>query len=213
MSHRCRGAVLLLVIAAVALLAVLAVELASRASVQAMQTVRASRDAAFRRLFDSAMEVATGILAEADPKPCDCWKDPWNQEVRLTLREGETVVFRMADESGKICVGSGGGPEDTSSQGEMLARIFKYLGSRRDPEGAEAWNETALKVYQRLGVVWVDDSLVRSFETPSLLTLDGLREVGLRIDEVFGETGLARYLTCFGNGRININTAPPAVLQ
>src|SRR5512137_1542753 len=110
MSHRCRGAILLLVIAAVALLAVLAVELASRASVQSMQAGRSSRDAAFRRLFDSAMQVAYGIISEAAPKPYDYWGDSWNREVRLTLRPDEQVVCRLADESGKISLAGSQGP-------------------------------------------------------------------------------------------------------
>jgi type II secretory pathway component PulK len=213
MSNRHRGAVLLLVIAAVTLLAVLAVELASRASVQSMQTARASRDAAFRRLFDSATEVATGILAESEPKAYDFWGDPWNREVRLGLGEGEQVVFRMADESGKICIGSGaGGPDATTAQGDMLARLFEHLRKSRDSGRPGAWDEASLKVYQRLGLAWVEGKLVRSFESPPMVTLDNLREVGLSLDNVFGEAGLSRYLTVFGDGKVNINTASPSVL-
>jgi hypothetical protein len=49
--------------------------------------------------------------------------------------------------------------------------------------------------------------------TQPLLTLDGLRESGLERDEVFGAEGLCRFLTCFGDGTINLNTAPRAVLS
>jgi hypothetical protein len=45
-----------------------------------------------------------------------------------------------------------------------------------------------------------------------LLTLDGLREAGLGLEDLFGKRGLSRYLTCFGDGKINLNTAPRAVL-
>jgi type II secretory pathway component PulK len=212
MSHRCRGAVLILVIAAVALLAVLAVELASRASVQSLQTGRASRDAAFRRLFDSAMQVAIGLIAESAPKPYDFWGDSWNREVRLTLGQDEQVVSRLADESGKISLNGGQGPEDTGAHGDTIARLFEHLGMKRTSENVIPWADVKLRVFQRLGFARAEDKWVRSFQTPPLVTLDGLREGGLAIDEVFGEAGLARYLTCFGDGKININTAPPAVL-
>jgi hypothetical protein len=45
-----------------------------------------------------------------------------------------------------------------------------------------------------------------------LLTLDGLRETGLEISCIFSLDGLSRYLTCYGDGKINVNTAPRAVL-
>jgi len=207
-----RGAVLLLVIAAVAILAVLAVELASRSSVDALQTARASRNAAFRRLFDSAMEAAAGILAEGGGKPYDYWGDTWNREFSLTLGLGEQVSFRIADESGKLHVGSEAELRvDAHQAGSRLARLFDYLKTH-EPGQAESWADVQRKVFLRLGLAYRDGRVVRALAPDPLMTLDGLRESGLRLDDVFGESGLCRYLTCFGDGAINVNTAPPAVL-
>jgi type II secretory pathway component PulK len=211
-THPSRGAVLLLVIAAVAILTVLAVELAARSSVDALQAARASRDAAFRRLFDSAIEAATGVLAEGGGRPYDDWGDTWNREYRFTLGPDEQVAFRIADESGKLRIGSESDARDDAPQaGTRLERLLAYLKAR-EPGRAESWEDVRSRLFDRLGLAYRDRRIVRAFEPDPLRTLDGLREAGLSLDAVFGETGLCRYLTCFGDGRVNINTAPPAVL-
>jgi type II secretory pathway component PulK len=195
-----RGAVLLLVLAAVALLAMLAVDLAARASADSLRSSRSSRDAAFRRVFDSGSEVARGILAERVPRPFDSWGQPWNQAIRFALGPQEAAALRMMDESGKLNISRAiSNPDEAMMLRGRLGRLFDYL-ARHDSSQNRAWKELGAKVQSR----------VASRQT--LLTLDGLKEAGLDQGEVFGPEGLSKYLTCFGDGRINLNTAPRAVL-
>jgi hypothetical protein len=82
---------------------------------------------------------------------------------------------------------------------DSLRRLFGYL-ILKDPKGASDVKSLEESVLRRL-----------SSREP-LASLDGLRETGLELSRVFGSDGLSRYLTCFGDGKINLNTAPKAVL-
>lgn len=202
-----RGVALVLVLGAVALLAALAVELASRASVDALVASRSVRDAGFRRLFDSGAEIAKGMLVELEAKPCDFWGEPWNDEVRFSLGPVETGRVRVADESGKINIARA---VEKGRLERMLRRLFSYLKAF-EPGTTREWNEIESRVLGRLALGEAVDPAAGAKAEP-LLTLDGLRETGLRVEQIFGERGLARYLTSFGDGKINLNTAPRAVL-
>jgi hypothetical protein len=198
--RRERGAVLLLVLAAVALLTVLAVELAARASSDSLRATRSSREGSFRRLLDSGSEVARGLLAERPSEPWDAWGQSWSRRIDFGLGEHEKASVEMMDESGKLNISRAiTSPEEAPVIRERLDRHFDYL-ARRDLSRNRAWKEIGEKVKRRL--------LTRQ----TLLTLDGLREEGLDLSVVFGSEGLARYLTCFGDGTVNLNTAPRAVL-
>jgi len=195
-----RGAVLLLVLAAVALLAALAVEISSRASAESLRADRASREAAFRRLFDSGAEIARGLLAESDPEPVTHWGQPWNRRLAFSLGTGESAFVTLGDENGKVNVARAVSvPEEAAAIREAVRRCFDYL-ARHEPKGGRDWRDLGARVLRRL-----------SLRTP-LLSLDGLRETGVELADVFGPDGLSRYLTCFGVGKINLNTAPRAVL-
>jgi type II secretory pathway component PulK len=195
-----RGAALLLVLGAVAILTVLAVELASRASADSLRATRGARDATFRRLFDSGAEVARGLLAEPDLAPVTHWGQTWNLETPITLEPGENVAVRMADESGKLNISRAiSVPTESLWVRDAVRRFFDYQ-ARQDRGRAQFWKDTAEKVLQRL------------LSREPLLTLDGLREVGLEFGQVFQPDGLSHYFTCFGDGTINLNTAPKAVL-
>ena len=195
-----RGAVLLLVLAAVTLLTVLAVEMASRASADSLRATRGSRDAGFRRLFDSGSEVARGMLVERVPESIDFWGQPWNQTVRFNLGAQERAALRVMDESGKLNISRAiTQPDEAAAIRLRLERLFDYL-ARHDPSKSRSWKVVGEKVLSRLAT------------RQTLLTLDGLREAGLELSQVFGQEGLSRYLTCFGDGAINLNTAPSAVL-
>jgi len=198
--RRDRGAALILVLGAVAILAIVAVEIASRASADTLRTARAERDAAFRRLFDSAAETSRGILLEREPRDFDTLKDPWNRDVPFDLAEGERAVLRLEDESGKLNLArTWSHPTEAPAIRERVGRLFEYL-RRHEPGRSRELRETETKVLARLTA------------PRPLLTLDGLRESGLEADAVFGERGIRRYLTCFGDGRVNLNTADRAVL-
>jgi hypothetical protein len=195
-----RGAALILVLGAVALLTVVAVELAARSTAESLRTARLSRDAAFRRLIDSGSEVARGLLSEREPESFTFWGGPWNREFRFSLGEGETATVTVSDESGKINVARAlTQPEAAGTVRRQLARLFEYL-RRHEPSRAGEWRDIEQRVRKRL-------------DSPEpLLTLGGFRGAGLSLLEVYGPGGLFRYLTCFGNAQININTAPRGVL-
>jgi hypothetical protein len=198
--RRERGAALLLVLAAVSLLTVLAVELASRASADSLRATRSEREASFRRLFDSGGEVVRGLLVEAGPSRTTHWGQSWNQAFRFDLGPGRKAEVLAADESGKINVARAiRHPEEAEAIRGRVHRLFEYLG-RTDRRGKEAWKTVRDRILQRLAV-----------RSP-LLSLDGLRETGVDAADLFGPEGLSRYLTCVGDGMINLNTAPRAVL-
>jgi hypothetical protein len=200
MRRRDDGAALVLVLAAVAILTALAVELAARSATDAVHAARLSREGAFRRLADSGSEVARGLLLEAERQKYTFWGDPWNRDIGFSLSPSARAVVRLADENGKINLGRlYSHPDERSSILRKVGRLFSYL-RHRDSARSTEWREIEGKVDVRL----------RSPE--SLLTLDGLRESGLSLSQVFGEDGLCRYLTTFGDGTINLNTAPRAVL-
>jgi type II secretory pathway component PulK len=191
---------LLLVLAAVALLTVLAVELASRASADSLRAARAARDGAFRRLFDSGAETARGFLAESEPSRISYWGQAWNREIRYSLAAGQDAIARVADDSGKLNIARAiAFPDESLAIRDSVRRVFDYL-ARHDSKEARIWKDLEDRVLRRL-----------SSREP-LLSLDGLRETGIELSQVFGSDGLSRYLTCFGDGLINLNTAPRAVL-
>ncbi len=211
MRKRERGAVLLLVLGVVAVLSILAVELASRANVGSMRAARTLRDASFRRLFDSGAEVARGLLSESKAEPWDSWGDSWNEEVSFRLLPEEAGVVRISDESGKINIARAiSHPDEGARVRPMLVRLFEYLAGE-NPEGAARSEVLKRAVLGRLGLGSKDAKIPGPRPAP-LLTLDGLRDAGLEASLVFGKDGLSRYLTCFGDGKINLNTAPKAVL-
>jgi len=198
--RRNQGAVLLLVLAIVALLSALAVEIASRASADHLRATRGGQDATFRRLFDSGAEVARGLLAETSPPSVTHWGQPWNRPLAFTLGKGESAELRLADESAKINIARAiSVPEEAPAIRDSVRRLFEYL-ARHEPKNGRDWMALGEQVLRRL-----------STRIP-LLTLDGLRELDIEIPLVFGVEGLSRYLTCFGDGKINLNTAPRAVL-
>jgi len=209
--RRERGVVLLFVMGAVAVLTVIAVELASRATVDVLLASRALRESAFRRLADSGTEVARGLLREPEAKSFDFWGERWNEEARFTLSDSESATVRIEDESGKInLVRTSGSAQEGTRLAHGIARVFEYL-RRHEPGRTEELRDAEARLIARLGLLPPAPG-----ETPlkpdPLVTLDGLREAGLSLRQIFGERGLSRFFTCFGDGKVNVNTAPRAVL-
>ncbi len=207
MRRRSRGAVLVLVLGAVAILAAVAVELAARANVDVMLAARSSREGAYRRLFDAGASVGWGMLVEPEVATYDGWGESWNREIAFSLAPGETATVRVADESGKINIARDG---DRARLGRMVGRLFEYL-RKYEAGDTRRWREVESRIWARLGLGTAEEGGERT-KPESLLTLDGLREAGLGAEDLFGKRGLSRYLTCFGDGKINLNTAPRAVL-
>ncbi|MCK6472732.1 MAG: type II secretion system protein GspK [Planctomycetes bacterium] len=221
-----RGAVLLLVLGAVSVLAVLAVEVAHRSQVQTVEVARYAREAEFRRLFDSGIEAAKGLLAEkrADPR-FDSWGDGWNALVSWEPGPGNRVSLQVEDESGKINLLRARDPASGAWTRGAIARLFEYL-RKADPEREKEWRNTETRLWRRLNVTEQEEEAAirpevggkQKVEDPPL-TLDGLREAGIPMEVVFRaiddekpRPSLDCYLTTFGDGRVNLNTAPLAVL-
>jgi hypothetical protein len=208
-----KGAVLLLVLGAVAILSVLAIEIARRASLDSCRSARQVREAAFQRCFDSAMEVARGMLIEHRKSTAyDYWGDGWGKQVTATLDPGSQFTVRVADENGKFNLlqvmekGAASGNAKKS-----LARIFEWM-CMNDAENESRLQEAQSAILQRLGA-----NLKEKEQPRSLFTLDGLREAGVPHDLLFGtkdshKPALCDFLTVFGNRTLNLNTASPAVL-
>jgi hypothetical protein len=195
-----RGAALILVLGAVSILTVLAVSLAGRASMDTLRSARSLRDGSFRRLVDSGAEYARGLLLEREPRGFVFWGDAWNAERTVRLTDDEAADIRMADESGKVNLAlAWRGVGDRAAIRMLTDRVFEYL-TRRTPRESRALGARRDRVQKRLSSPEV------------LMTLDGLREAGLSREEIFGPAGLHRFFTCFGDGKINLNTAPRAVL-
>jgi len=207
--RRDRGVVLLLVMAVVAVLAALAVELAARAGVDVLLASRSLDESAFRRLADSGIEFGKGLLREPEAGTYDFWGELWNQEVRLPMSPSEAVVVRVSDESGKINIARKPGTRgDPTRLTRELHRLFEYL-ERYEPGRTEELRDLERRLDLRLGLIPPEEGDVAP---DPLLTLDGLREAGIGTAQIFGKGGLAQYLTCFGDGKVNVNTAPRAVL-
>lgn len=198
--RRDEGAALLLVLGAVAVLTIVAIELASRATIESLARTRGLRDAAFRRLFDSAGEIARGVLLERTPSEFHGWGQSWNRLIAFKLADSESAEVRISDESGKLNVARAwlSGAERTAVISQ-IHRLFDYL-SRRDPRREGAYASIKPKILERVA------------HSSPLVSLDGLREVGIDVEDLFGPEGLAKYMTCMGDGRVNLNTAPKAVL-
>ena len=207
-----KGAVLLLVLGAVAILSILAVELAHRANIDVSRSARAGREAIKRRAFDSGVEVAKALLSEGRSESFDYLGDKWNKTVSFRAGENTSVTVSVQDECGKLNVAKAVGSDQTTTRTRRsLARLLEYV-KRREPERDEEWRKTEELLKKRLGVDSKDTM-------PPLYTLDGLREAGISGEMVFGlrdrtqpRLALSDLLTVFGDGRINLNTAHPAVL-
>lgn len=236
-SDRPRGAVLLLVLAAVAVLTLLAVEVSHRAKLDVLEASRLGRDLAFKRGFDSGVELARGMLIELRSKEgYDHASAKWSEPVEIVL-DGEIVLkVKISDEASKLKIGSTPeqGGADASSSHRSLARLFNYL-AKHDAEREEQWKEAGKLVRKRLGFPENDEvtkgtpqNKPSDAATPKgLVTVDELREAGLSTDLVFGELfntdgeqkeaqkklALCDVLTTFGDGKVNLNTAHPAVLS
>ncbi len=216
-TPRPRGAVLLLVLGAIAILSILAVELAHRANLASAKAIRTTRDAGFRRIFNAGLEVSKGLIIEGRPSSTqgyDTASDPWARMVKVETGEREHLTIQLNDESGKLNVLKAMGTSDEAVRyRKSLARLLVYL-RKSDDGNSQRWDAIELALKTRLGIN-------NGTAAPdALYTLDGLREAGLGKDVLFGnvieatvvQKPLSAYLTTWGDGRVNLNTATAPVL-
>ncbi|MCK6498652.1 MAG: type II secretion system protein GspK [Nitrospira sp.] len=217
---RKRGAVLILALGAVAVLTVLAVEMTHRSHLDKMGADRSQKASAFRRAFDSGIAVAKGLIVEGrESQGYDFKGDSWNRTLQIECGGGVRVTVRVEDECGKFNVQSLVADPRTSGVGrKTLTRIFEFLG-RQDPKRKEAFEKAEQAILRRLDSP--DSNRSDKAKHQPLYTLDGLREAGLSSALIFGtpdsdtpnrSAALCDVLTVWGDRRINLNTAPQAVL-
>lgn len=215
-SFRPRGAVLLLVLGAIVILSILAVELAHRANLAGAHATRTAREASFRRAFNSGLEVSKTLIIEGRPSSFqgyDTTSDPWAKPLTVDMGDREHVTIQLSDESAKLNVLKAMGTSDEAVRyRKSLARLLAYL-RKTDDGNAQHWDAIEQALKTRLGI--------DSNTTPdALYTLDGLREAGIGKDVLFGSVSdatagqkpLSAYLTTWGDGRVNLNTALAPVL-
>lgn len=215
--HTRRGAVLLLVLGAVAILSILAVELAHRANLDVARSARRTRESSFRNGIDSALEITKAQLFEGRPNTTfDSLNELWNRSVDTTLASGEKLSIRIADEAGKINILKAIGSDALAKKTRIsLARLFSFL-AKTEPKRAAQWTAAEAAILMRLKAADISATAM-----VPIYTLDGLRESGLSSEMVFGglehepwknQWALSDLLTTFGDGRVNLNTAPAPVL-
>jgi hypothetical protein len=203
------------VLGAVAILSILAVELSQRARLDVSRASRSVRNGVFRRAIDSGVEIAKGLLAERRKGAgYDAWSDGWSAAVRVEPEPGIKVTVQVADESGKLnltkAMSGAGDAADVAWTRKALARLFTHL-RKHDAARQVDWDSIDAAVQRRLGVSG-------GASAQPLLTLDGLRECGVPYEVIYGspkaegQPALCDVMTTFGGNRINLNTAPAAVL-
>jgi hypothetical protein len=219
---RTHGAVLMLVLCAVAILSILAVDLVHRANLESIRSQRGSRDAAFRRCSDSGFELVAGLIGEGrSTQGYDYLGDGWTRRISVALSANERIDVSVSDESGKLNLLVAMSNADGGKTRKSLARLFAFLRGA-EPKRDEAWRDAEERLRKRLGIGV--PSSVEGLNRP-LYTLDGLREAGISTDVIFGaaashetnggegsQFALCDLLTVFGDGKINLNTAPVPVL-
>jgi hypothetical protein len=212
---RQRGAVLLLVLGAIAILSILAVELAHRSNLDVLRAERSAREASFRRVINSGLEIAKGLISEGRKSDgFDFLGDPWSKPVQFELGARERVYVQVSDESGKLNIAKALSTSDGAGKTrKALARLFAYL-QKSDSSHSQQWQGIDAALRKRLGIDGSDP-------VSPLLTLDGLREAGIPLEFVFGKAEvnaaldhprLCDLLTIYGDGRVNLNTASVPVL-
>ncbi len=208
------GAILLLVLGAVAILSVLAVELYSRSMADVRRVTMAKREAACRRVIDSGLELSKAALCQIKKNDdVDYFGDRWARRIERECGSEEKFVVTISDESGKLNILKATGDSEQAAQmRKCLVRLFAYL-KKAEPEREKEWMAAEQATQKRLGFTGTDKAVPP-------LTLDGLREGGISKEMLYGnpqqrEAGklaLCDVFTVFGEGKINLNTAHPAVL-
>lgn len=176
----------------------------------------------------SGVEVAIALLARDEDLEMDSlnedWYQLWQQPLTMAMLQGVGEVGMslsagVADESGKINLNylrTEDGQIDEARE-EQLRRFFTVLGLKEETvnpildwldeddverqDGAEAfWYQSLEEPYPCAN---------GPFLTPGQICLvKGMRQL-----EQFEGTRLLDYLTIYSDGKVNINTAPPQVLQ
>ena len=174
-------------------------------------------------LANSGVNFAYLLLRDDEDLSCDSLDEDWALAKPPVAMEEGAVIFQIIDECGKININSlfskKGKIDDKKKV--MLERLFEIL--EIDKELVDAVCDW-LDKDNELRDFGAEDSHYAELENPypckngPLDTVDELFLLKGFSDEVFyGEEkergSLNSYLTVYGDGKININTAPSIVLQ
>ena len=221
--HSQRGMVLVLTLVVITILAVLVLELnyLMRVEAEISGNYRDSLKAYY--LANSGVNFAYLLLRDDDDLSCDHLDEDWALAKPPVVMEEGAVIFQIMDECGKININSlltKKGKIDDKKKA-MLERLFEVL--EIDKELVDAVCDW-LDKDDELRDFGAEDSHYPELENPypckdgPLDTIDELFLLKGFDDEVFygkeKERGsLNSYLTIYGDGKVNINTASLTVLQ
>jgi general secretion pathway protein K len=231
-----RGFALLLVLMLVPVVIVLVVELAYQSGLENLAAQNVSDTGLIEYAVDGQFEVALGLLKydKKQGEAVDTEYDGWNGSENRSRADGDVQLsMRVFDEQGKFnlvrCVT--GNEQQQGKAVQTLVRVLDLFregingeiekGGDLDLGAAEDLAEKIVKYVRRDGATGqVPKAKTTPPNVPLLLDeivfADPKLLPKLLVDVRVGDKvapGLHRFLTVYGSGRINVNTAPLVVLQ
>jgi len=201
--HNQQGAALIIALLLVTLLGILVAELSHSVNVDARAVLNTGLDSQNTNAALGGIQYAMAVLAELDDDTqCDTLDDEW-AKVRRTEIGRAQVTIRLIDECSRLNIN--GLTPPNSDEGNELDRLAGALGLSAEHIGSEAAD-------------WADLDDKGPFEAGApnrgfLCTGELALLKGIDSSRLYGENGLAPYVTVWSDGKINLNTASKEVLQ
>ena len=242
-SRRQRGFALLLVLLLTSIAMVVVTELAFQAEYELLATRNVSDLMQIEYAIDGQLEVVLGQLRydKRQNDATDTEFDEWNSQRMRDRRDGDIgLTTRVLDEQGKFWLGNlvtGTDVRKTRAK-EVLIRIldlFREGSSADKTRGGDLDVADAEEIAGRIVRYMTREGASGQVPKPSTTGAAGAADVPLLLDELlFVDTqdsrllqtllydvqtkdavapGLHRYLTVYGTGKVNLNTAPVVVLK
>ena len=216
-----RGVALIVVILMISVIVALTIQLNRDMRSEVYEAANFSDRIRLRYVAESAIHAAEALLL-ADTNNFDALSEDWANTAMLSLKSAEyfdNASFRLfiEDEAGKIPINLlVGGNAYNAPIKEMVLRLLTGPYFRLEQDVSEEivdcikdWIDTDSKTTDKGEEDGVKNAPLDCID--ELLMIKGVsRELFYGSDVFFG---LARCLTVFGDGKININTAPKAVLR
>lgn len=238
-----RGFALLLVLLLVSISMVVVTELAYQADCELLAARNVSDMMQIEYAIDGQLEVVLGQLRydKRQSDATDTEFEEWNSQRMRERRDGDIgLTTRVVDESGKFWIGNlvtGTDARKTRSK-EVLVRIldlFREGVSADKTRGGDLDVADAEEIAGRIVRYMSREGATGQVPKPPTTGAAGAGDVPLLLDELlFVDTkdsrlfqtllydiqtkdrvapGLHRYLTVYGTGKVNLNTAPLTVLK
>lgn len=220
-----RGSVILLVLGVILLTAFLLTRLMERAGTELQSETRAARRSALREEAYGALETVLAVLADARAaqgglhSPAQGWETPLGFAAYEPQR-GRVVEVAFDDETGRLSL--------PRSEEAALQNLLVLLGTT--PVQAEEFTDAVLAWTNAGHVPRFAESDPQRYEIERppyrapqrpLRSWEELRAIPVARELLFDEQGdwneigrgLRQYVSLHGFARVNVNTAPPLVLQ